>query len=148
MGATRDWVVLYFDGTDGERQSTVITSRLGRLAGLRIVRGRELECERHHRRTAPRRRPPAKADAGGPGLPRCARAGFAGGRSPSPRGSRMLQAIEPPDAERLIVADSPEEAADRIHRLVTSRVGLRWQRRPSWLPGERGVSSGRSRVSG
>jgi Holliday junction resolvasome RuvABC DNA-binding subunit len=49
MGATGDWVVLYFDGGDGERQCTVITSQVGRLQGLRIVRGRELECERHYR---------------------------------------------------------------------------------------------------
>ena len=49
MGATRDWVVLYYDGGGGEQQCTVITSQLGRLRGLRIVRGRELECERYYR---------------------------------------------------------------------------------------------------
>ena len=45
---THDWVVLYYDGRDGERQCTVITSEFGRLAGLRIVRGREAECEAHY----------------------------------------------------------------------------------------------------
>ncbi len=41
---TRDWVVLYCDGPDGERQFTVITAAFGRLKGRRIVRGREAEC--------------------------------------------------------------------------------------------------------
>jgi hypothetical protein len=58
MGATHDWVVLYYDGDGGERQCTVITSQVGRLKGLRIVRGREAECERHYR---------AMRDAGRPG---------------------------------------------------------------------------------
>ena len=47
---TRDWVVLYFDGQDGERQCTVITAEFGRLKGRRIVRGREGECEDYYRR--------------------------------------------------------------------------------------------------
>ena len=47
---TRDWVVLYYDGHDGERQCTVITSEFGRLKGKRIVRGREDECEAHYRK--------------------------------------------------------------------------------------------------
>jgi DNA polymerase (family 10) len=47
---TRDWVVLYYDGRDGEQQGTVITSEFGRLKGLRIVRGREPECEDHYQR--------------------------------------------------------------------------------------------------
>ena len=42
---TRDWVVIYYDGHDGEHQCTVITSEFGRLKGRRIVRGREDECE-------------------------------------------------------------------------------------------------------
>ena len=50
LGKTRDWVVLYYDGRDGEHQCTVITSEFGRLKGLRIVRGREDECEAHHRK--------------------------------------------------------------------------------------------------
>lgn len=44
MGMTKDWVVLYYDGRDGERQCTVITSQRGPLTGKRIVRGREGEC--------------------------------------------------------------------------------------------------------
>ena len=41
---TRDWVVIYLDGRDGERQCTVVSERQGALAGHRVVRGRELEC--------------------------------------------------------------------------------------------------------
>lgn len=48
LGATRDWVVLYYDGGRGERQATVITSRRGPLLGRRIVRGREDECGRFY----------------------------------------------------------------------------------------------------
>ena len=44
MGRTEDWVVLYYDGGQGERQCTVITSQRGALEGKRIVRGRETEC--------------------------------------------------------------------------------------------------------
>ena len=53
LHATKDWVVLYYDheGSGGERQCTVITSRFGPLAGQRVVRGREDECLRAmHRR--------------------------------------------------------------------------------------------------
>jgi putative hydrolase len=49
LGKTRDWVVLYFDGRQGERQCTIITSQFGRLKGQRIVRGREDECEGFYR---------------------------------------------------------------------------------------------------
>ena len=44
LGRTHDWVVLYFDGQDGERQHTVVTATSGPLKGQRIVRGRESEC--------------------------------------------------------------------------------------------------------
>ncbi len=47
-GRTHDWVILYYDGGSGERQATVITSQRGALAGKRIVRGREEECEGHY----------------------------------------------------------------------------------------------------
>lgn len=53
---THDWVVLYLDSPQGEQQFTVITSEFGPLKGLRIVRGREDECEiyyREHRRRVP-----------------------------------------------------------------------------------------------
>lgn len=42
---TDDWVVLYFDGSNGDRQHTVVTGTSGPLKGLRVVRGREPECE-------------------------------------------------------------------------------------------------------
>jgi putative hydrolase len=45
---TNDWVLLYYDGADGEHQTTVITSEFGGLKGQRIVRGRERECEEHY----------------------------------------------------------------------------------------------------
>jgi hypothetical protein len=40
---TRDWVVVYWEDGRGERQCTVVTARGGRLAGRRVVRGREDE---------------------------------------------------------------------------------------------------------
>lgn len=46
---TRDWVVLYYDGRDGEPRCTVVTSEFGRLKGRRILRGREDECEELYR---------------------------------------------------------------------------------------------------
>ena len=48
LGRIRDWVVLYSDGGLDERQATVITSQRGNLAGKRIVRGRENECEQFY----------------------------------------------------------------------------------------------------
>jgi hypothetical protein len=51
MGMTKDWVVLYYDSRDGERQCTVITSQRGPLTGKRIVRGREVECLEYYRDT-------------------------------------------------------------------------------------------------
>ena len=44
LGKTLDWVVMYYDGDDGERQSTIVTAAQGPLTGKRIVRGREAEC--------------------------------------------------------------------------------------------------------
>ena len=38
-----------FSDYDRERRCTVITSEFGRLKGLRIVLGRELECKDHYR---------------------------------------------------------------------------------------------------
>ena len=49
MEKTKDWVILYYDGSDGERQCTVITSQRGPLIGERIVRGRESECLEYYR---------------------------------------------------------------------------------------------------
>ena len=49
LGKTGDWVVLFYDGGQTERQCTVITSEFGPLKGHRIVRGREAECETFYR---------------------------------------------------------------------------------------------------
>lgn len=43
LDRTHDWVVIYYDGRDGERQCTVVTATHGPLKGRRVVRGRELE---------------------------------------------------------------------------------------------------------
>jgi hypothetical protein len=51
-GKTRDWVVLYHDGGDGERQHTVITATRGSLFGRRVVAGRERQCETYYRTRA------------------------------------------------------------------------------------------------
>ena len=51
QGKTRDWVILYYDGERGERQCTVITAHQEPLAGRRIVRGREAECEAFYEST-------------------------------------------------------------------------------------------------
>jgi hypothetical protein len=50
LGRTHDWVILYFDGGDGERQCTVITAERGALRGRRIIPGREGECLQHYER--------------------------------------------------------------------------------------------------
>ena len=52
FGRTHDWVVLYFDGSDGERQCTVVTAFKGPLARHRVVRGRESECVAYYRLAA------------------------------------------------------------------------------------------------
>ncbi|HYO24311.1 MAG TPA: helix-hairpin-helix domain-containing protein [Lacipirellulaceae bacterium] len=44
LAATQDWVVIFRDAPAHSGQWTVITSRLGRLRGRRVVRGREAEC--------------------------------------------------------------------------------------------------------
>lgn len=45
LGRTDDWVVLYYHTDhEPERQCTVVTETRGRLAGERVVRGREAEC--------------------------------------------------------------------------------------------------------
>jgi hypothetical protein len=58
LGRTHDWVVIYGDGDREEHQATVVTARIGPLAGHRVVRGRESECaeyyERHSRAREPR----------------------------------------------------------------------------------------------
>ena len=45
LGRTHDWVVIFFyDSDHRERQRTVVTEFRGRLAGLRVGRGREDQC--------------------------------------------------------------------------------------------------------
>jgi len=54
LNKTSDWVVIYYDRGDGERQCTVITATYGPLTGNRIVRGREAECmDYYHHRSHP-----------------------------------------------------------------------------------------------
>ena len=46
---THDWVVVYFyDDHHQEGQCTLVTESRGPLTGLRVVRGRELECREHY----------------------------------------------------------------------------------------------------
>lgn len=45
LGTTRDWVVIYWERDGHEDQCTVVTEHGGPLAGQRVVRGREAECE-------------------------------------------------------------------------------------------------------
>jgi len=55
-GKTHDWVVLYCDEGNGERQCTVVTEVSGPWRGYRTVRGRERECAAYR---AGRRNPSA-----------------------------------------------------------------------------------------
>lgn len=46
LGKTHDWVVLYHHKDfEPEGQCTVVTETRGPMAGHRVVRGRETECE-------------------------------------------------------------------------------------------------------
>ncbi len=49
LGRTRDWVVLFYERGGREDQCTVVTESRGVLAGRRVVRGREQECEQRER---------------------------------------------------------------------------------------------------
>jgi hypothetical protein len=44
----REWVVVYRDDHEGDGQWTVVTARMGPLAGRRVVRGREAECAAYY----------------------------------------------------------------------------------------------------
>jgi hypothetical protein len=48
LGATRDWVVIYFSQNGDEGQCTVVTARNGALRDKRVVRGRETESEQYY----------------------------------------------------------------------------------------------------
>src|SRR5579872_264279 len=52
LGTTFDWVVIYREGSGGRGQWTVVTSRQGTTKGLRVIRGREAECDAHYARLA------------------------------------------------------------------------------------------------
>ncbi len=45
---THDWVIIYYERNGDEGQATVVTERHGRMAGARVVRGREDECLAHY----------------------------------------------------------------------------------------------------
>jgi len=49
--------------------------------------------------------------------------------------------VELSDLDRLIVTDSPEDAATTIFTAATTKFGLRWERKAKWILGERQVSS-------
>ena len=50
LGRTSDWVVIYYyDDDHDEGQCTVVTERQGRLRDLRVIRGREKECDSWYR---------------------------------------------------------------------------------------------------
>ncbi len=54
FGRTEDWVVIYAHSDhDRETQCTVVTEHEGRLRGRRVIRGRERECARFYRESAP-----------------------------------------------------------------------------------------------
>ena len=50
LDALRDWVVIYRTAQTGGGQWTAMTSRFGPLAGRRIIRGLERECEEYYGR--------------------------------------------------------------------------------------------------
>lgn len=53
LNTTKDWVVIYRDDPDAHGRWTVITSQFGKLAGWRIVRGREDECAEYYLHNQP-----------------------------------------------------------------------------------------------
>lgn len=48
LGKTRDWVVIFYRRDGREDQVTVVTEYEGPLAGKRVVRGREEECQEYY----------------------------------------------------------------------------------------------------
>jgi hypothetical protein len=48
LGQTRDWVIVFFDDGMVSGQRTVVTETRGDLRGLRVVRGRERECQAYY----------------------------------------------------------------------------------------------------
>jgi putative hydrolase len=74
LAKTRDWVVLYFH-TDHhpEGQRTVVTETSGSLAGQRVVRGREAECQRSQGTPSPTSASRKKAPNSPPSIQNAAR---------------------------------------------------------------------------
>lgn len=50
LGYTDDWVVIYYERDGREGQATVVTKLNSPLKGKRVVRGREVECQRYYDR--------------------------------------------------------------------------------------------------
>jgi hypothetical protein len=48
LGKTNDWVVIYHERGWDEGQVTVVSETGGPLKGKRVVRGREMECQRYY----------------------------------------------------------------------------------------------------
>ncbi len=48
LGMTHDWVLVFYEHDGHEDQCTVVTERIGHLAGRRVVRGRETECNEYY----------------------------------------------------------------------------------------------------
>ena len=49
LGRTNDWVVVYFyDDDHHEGQFTIVTEKRGKLTGRRVIRGREIECQKYY----------------------------------------------------------------------------------------------------
>jgi DNA polymerase (family 10) len=47
-GKTHDWVVIYYERAGVQQQATVVTAERGTLAGRRVIRGRERECQEYY----------------------------------------------------------------------------------------------------
>ena len=48
LDKTHDWVVIYYEKQDKERQNTIVTETQGALKGKRVVRGRNLENRQYY----------------------------------------------------------------------------------------------------
>jgi hypothetical protein len=61
--ATHDWVIIRARHATDEHLATIVTETRGRLAGRRVVRGREGDCHAHYATKSPGRTPPAAKTA-------------------------------------------------------------------------------------
>lgn len=53
LSKTHDWVVIYHERGGDEGQVTVVSETSGSLKGKRVVRGREIECQRYYASLSP-----------------------------------------------------------------------------------------------